>query len=176
MMSKKHTSPEMAGEQNMKAIVIKTDDEKSELEKHNGKMMGKIIRLRNLRKGENVSKWSEEQFRDSMDELLEWCNVNEIELSAPLMRVWFNVSQRMFDYWRTDPKYGFFYEVINEAYSLMEIVTLSKIEKYPVGNIFKLKAVHKYSDVQKIDVTTNGKDFVSQDEVKDMVSKLGLDK
>lgn len=160
----------------MKAVLIKTDDEKSELDKHNDKMLKKLNRLRNLRKGENATKWDEDSFRASLDDLLVWCEENEVELSIPVMRLWFNVSTRMFDYWRKDEKYGFINEVLDEAVSLIEAITLSKIERYPVGNIFKLKAIHKYCDTQKIDITSNGNELNNKEEVQNAISKLGLDK
>jgi len=173
---KKHTCPDRAGEKNMKAVLIKADEEKSELDKHNAKMLGKLIRMKNLRRGENETKWTEETFRKNMDLLLDWCYENEVELSIPVMRMWFNVSPRMFNYWKQDEKYGFIYDTIWEALDLIESITLSKIERYPVGNIFKLKSIHKYCDTQKIDITSNGKEIVSKDEINDLVDKLGLNK
>ena len=55
----------------------------------------------------------------------------------------------------------------------MEIYLQNQIDKYPTGSIFLLKSSHGHQDIKVINVTNNN---VTPEDVKDAVSKLGLDK
>lgn len=172
-----HTCPENAGIQNMtdenlKKVKAKPSGDESEF-------LGKVLPIFNrsinmsLNRQDYAGKWTEETLGKSLSEFFEYCYDNDLEPSPPMLRLWLGVSKQTVNEWRLGNRGEFKGDLINEAYDLMEMRYFSKLDKYAVSNIFKLKTVHGYVETTKVDVSTNK--TPTEDEVADIVSKMKLD-
>lgn len=166
----KHTSPENAGEQNITDIDNLPKDEIGLNEKLLGvREKGKA----NIYKGQ----WTDEALAESLDEFFIYCTEVDLKPTQPLLRIWLNMAKSTMHEWRTKPeKYGEKSNLINRAFDVMEAYLQGNIDKYPTGSIFLLKTSHGHIETSKMDITSNGQNITSTEEVKDLVGKLGLDK
>ena len=169
-----HTSPQTAGRKNMTEAVIKT------MGKDEDKLLTKIlaidkegVRTNSIYKG----KWTDEQFTESVNQFFEFCDEISFKPTQPALRVWLNVSRQTINEWRSKPeKYGVKSDIIDKAFNLMEMYLQGNIDKYPTGSIFLLKTSHGHIETSKVDVTSNGSQIQSKEDLDDAVSKLGLNK
>lgn len=119
--------------------------------------------------------WDEESLSREIMAYFDYCEVNEVKMAKVGISLWLGMSKQMMFEWAKDKKYGFKFDLINQAFDVVEASYVGRIEKYPTGNIFLLKTSHGHIETSKVDVQTNGVGATLED-VKDTISKLGLDK
>ena len=165
-----HTSPENAGPQNMPDNLPKDD-------------MGILAGLMPIwDKGvENTFRykglWTDEQLAESVSEYFNYCAINNVKTAKVGLQLWLGLSRTQYYDWETKPeKFGAKTNIIGRANQIIEMAYIGRAEKYPTANIFLLKAGHQYVEQNKLDITTNGKQIGSPEELTDAISKLGLDK
>lgn len=173
---KKHgnqTRPEKAGEQNMGNYS----------EKHAGTgdgLMGALSEL--FRKSVTESQkrqgnWKPEELADALDEFFNWCAEHDVKPAKAGVKLWLGCSDSQYSDWQRDEaRYGAISALIQQANRVMEMQYVSRGEKYPTMNTFLLKTSHGHIETSKLDVSTNGNAPTTEDDVKDLVSKMGLDK
>lgn len=167
-----HTSPDKAGKSNIEGLDMPKDEDN---------LMGKILPV--YKKGQENDKtykglWTEEQFTTCIDEFFQYCFEVGLKPTKPALQLWLSVSRETYNQWERFPeKYGYKSDKINHANRVMEFYLQANLDKYPTGSIFLLKTSHGHIEQSKIDVTSNGHSMTqSADDVKDLISKLGLDK
>lgn len=164
-----HTSPETAGEKNL---------EGKELPEDKGGLNAVIYPVYEHGKLEPYTgKWTDETLMDSIDKFFLYCMENHAKPTQPLLRLWLSISSSQIYDWKNKPdKYGSKSEIIKQAFDYMEAYLQGNIDKYPTGSIFLLKTSYGHVESSKVDITTNGQNVNNVEDVKDLVSKLGLDK
>lgn len=170
--NKVHTSPERSGEQNMGKIKMEADDTN---------IMGALMSIREEgKKNKQAYKglWTSEALVEAVDNYFKYCNTNDFKPTVPSLCVWLGIGKSQFYEWRTNKaKYGDKSEIIGEAMMIMESYLQGRVDKYPTGSIFLLKTTHGHIETSKLDVTSDGQKVgTSAEDVKDAISKLGLDK
>lgn len=164
---KPQTSPETAGPQNLEGHSFPTiSEEEAELNK-------KLYRMVRLRMGVQTSKWTEEQFMEETTKFFNYCAENELNPSVPMLKLWFNAHKSQLYAWRSDSSSPA-YTAINYAFDTIESRVESRLEKYPVGNIFRLKAYHDVVEPNKVEVIGTTKVEINPEDVAKAVEKLGL--
>lgn len=166
-----HTSPKMAGVQNLKGVELPKDEDN---------LMEKIMPV--YKKGQEnrgiyKGLWTDEALAEQIQAFFDYCRSVELKPTQPGLRLWLSVSRDTLWDWRTKPeRYGVKCDLINQAFDIMENYLQANLDKYPTGSIFLLKTSHGHVEQSKLDITSNGKGLsATQTEVEDMVSKLGLD-
>lgn len=171
-----HTCPENAGIKNADKINIPEmqvdEDYKNDLAKINELAR----RAKNMRE-DYKGKWTDEEFANCIDEFFDYCEEAQLKVCKAGLRIWLSVSSSQYNDWENKPeKYGFKSELILYANDRMEFSYIGRAEKYPTANLFLLKTSHRHIEASKLDITTNGKSInANENEVQDLVSKLGLD-
>lgn len=165
---KTQTSPETAGPQNLEGHSFPTiSEEESAFNK-------KLYRMLRLRMGTQTSNWSEEQFEEEILKFFEYCDENEMNPSPPMLCLWLNADKSQLSRWRYNSDNPA-YRPISKAMKLIESRVESRLEKYPVGNIFRLKAYHDVVEPNKVEVVGTTKVEINAEDVAKAVEKLGLD-
>lgn len=165
---KPKTSPETAGPQNLEGCSFPTiSEEEAAFNK-------KLYRMLRLRMGNQTSNWTEEQFDDEILKFFEYCDENEMNPSPPMLCLWLNADSAQLSRWRRTPDHPA-YHPITKAMKMMESRVESRLEKYPVGNIFRLKAYHDVVEPNKVEVVGTTKVEINAEDVAKAVEKLGLD-
>ena len=166
-----HTSPEQAGEQNLPDNYAETHNDKTGQGKNYLGIWNKSFENRQNYGG----KWTEETLTEQINAYFQYCFENEVKVSKVGLSLWLGISKSQFWEWETKPeKYGFKSNLARQATAIIEDTYVGRVESYPTGNIFLLKAMHGYAETQKVEVT--GNKGTNPDEVNDIISKLGLDK
>ncbi len=164
-----HTSPETAGAHNMVNFKGQPDDTGQ---------LDNIIKIRNLgrRVGERYKgQWTEEELTQCIADFFDYCNGVNLKPTPSGLAVYLDTFRETLLEWKNNPsKYGYKSYLIKRAYETMAMVLESRIDSYPTGSIFLLKASHGFVDVNKVEVTANK--GVDQNEIDEALRKLGLDK
>lgn len=164
-----HTSPDKAGEQNLKDVELPKDE--------NG-LMNQIFPVYEHGNSYPYSgQWTDEKLAESVSDFFKYCMSTKTKPTQPLLLLWLSVDRTTVWEWRNKPeKYGVKSHIIKNAFHIMEAYLQGNIDKYPTGSIFLLKTSHGHVESSKLDITTNGQNVNNVEDVKDLVSKLGLDK
>lgn len=168
------SQPHLAGEHNMTERRLKLDKDKE-----NDGLMDNVTEIfkkgtEQRRRGTN---WTPEELEESLLEYFEYCGEKSLKPSKSGARLWLACSRSQYHAWETETaKYGGISDVIRMANDAMETQYINRGEQYPTMNVFLLKSSHKHIETSKMDVTTNGQALTSAEDVKDTISKLGLDK
>ena len=150
-------------------IMAKDEEEKAQTDA--------MLHLWKVGSARNKSQWSDEQFKLAVDEYFDYIQQHNIKPSKAGLSLWLGCSKDTYHEWtHKKEKYPFKSEVLVNANLYMETSYINRGEKYPTFNTFLLKSSHGHIEQSKIDITTNGNDVTSADEVRGLVSKLGLDK
>lgn len=175
MAKKAPTTPEMAGKENISDSYLSTH-QNDELGKSLMAFMNHAYAhgLRLKRK----SAWSPEELEAELQEFFLFCDTSGLKPAKAGIRLWLNVSESQYYDWEknTGNKYQHLSEIIRQANAFIEWQYVNRAEKYPTANIFLLKSSHSHIEQSKLDVTSNGKTLENAEDVKDMISRLGLDK
>lgn len=158
-----HTSPQTAGEQNLKNTNLPNGEGLND----------KIYPV--MQQGQlepYTGKWTDERFAESIGKFFQYCIVNDVKPTQPLLRLWLNVSRSQFYDWRMKKSlYPSKSDILERALDYMEAYLQCNIDKYPTGSIFLLKSSHGHAETQNINIV-GGNDSA---DVKDNIKKLGLD-
>lgn len=168
------TKPEMAGEQNMTKHRIKLDKDKVQDD-----LMEKLIPLfdEGVKQRKRGTNWTPEELEISLREYFMYCAENSLKPNKTGARTWLGCSKSQYHAWQSQPeKYGAISDLINLANNIMEDQYINRGEQYPTMNVFLLRSSFGYVEKSQVDITSNGKDINSKEDVQDLVSKLGLDK
>ena len=170
-----HTSPETAGSHNL------TESYKAKISLKEGEenVMTKIAPLWKIamERRDYKGQWDEEKFKSSIFEFFTYFEENNLKPSVAGLAIFLNANKQQVYDWKNFPsKYGYKSDMVNQAILIIEEQYIERSEKYPTANTFLLRTSHGHIETSKLDVTTNGNDITSAEEVKDLVSKLGLDK
>ena len=158
-----HTSPETAGEQNFVGKDL-PKDEGINAQIYPAYKHGLISGY--------TGQWTDEQFSQSIVDFFDYCVEKNVKPTQPLLRLWLNVSKSQMNDWKSQPlKYGGKSVILQKALDFMEAYLQSNMDKYPTGSIFLLKSTHGHEDKNTIEVQGS-----NPTEIKDTISKLGLDK
>jgi len=112
---------------------------------------------------------------DEIYQYFTYCTEVNLKPAKVGLRLWLGLSKSQYWEWETKPeKYTWKSNQINQANDFMELQYIGRLELYPTGNQFLLKAQHNYIDKQTVEVNTHNE--ISKDEISDVVNKLGLDK
>lgn len=171
-----HTSPKTAGVQNMSESYISKNKDKHA---DDGLMANiyDVYKQGTWARKEYKGLWEDDLLESSIMEYFKFCTERELKPAKAGLRLWLGISKSQYWEWETKPdKYGYKSNLLAQASDFMELQYIGRIESYPTGNIFLLKTSHQHIETSKMDVTTNGQALQSTEEVKDLVSKLGLDK
>lgn len=165
-----HTSPEKAGIKNM--------PENPQIDDEN--IMAQIVPIYNKgteNKKEYKGLWNEEDLEREIKAYLDYCITSKVKPAKIGLSLWLGVGKSQYYEWERMPeKYGYKSHLIRQANEAIELSYMSRIEKYPTGNIFLLKSSHDHIEASKLDITSNGKTVGNAEEVLELVSKLGLNK
>jgi len=166
-----HSSPENAGAENF-------PEGYAERKKDDLCTMEKILPM--YKKGAQYlhdykGLWTDEQFEKAVYDYFEYCCENEVKPDKSGLQLWLGVSTSQYYDWTTKPeKYGSKSEILDRAHLTMKTSYTQRGEKYPTFNMFLLKAGHGMVETNKVEITNNSN--ANPDELKDTISKLGLDK
>ena len=161
-----HTSPDKAGAKNMPENMSPDD----------GSMEHILVIMENGDRNGKAYKglWTEESLKTEIQAFFNYCFEKSVKPSKAGLATWLGTFKQTLWEWETKPeKYGYKSDLMKLANQAIEISYIARSEKYPTANIFLLKSSHGHQDTTKVDINTN---ITNVDEVKDMVSKLGLDK
>ena len=123
-----------------------------------------------------VGLWTEEELVKEVYDFFLYCNEHGIKTCKAALRLWLGMSRDQYHNWEKQPeKFGYKSRIIQQANDVMETQMIGRAEKYPTANVFLLKSSHGHVESSRLDVTTNGQSMGSADEIRDLVSKLGLD-
>ena len=169
-----HTCPELAGEHNMPEDYI----EKNKVSDNNMTALAELFvlsgQMKEKRRGLN---WTPEELQIEIQKYFNWSAENGIKPAISGLSLWIACGHDTLKTWASEPnKYGGVSEIARDAMRLIELQYVSRLEKYPTGNIFLLKTSHGHVETSKVDITSNGKEITNQENVEDLVSRLGLDK
>lgn len=166
-----HTSYDTAGRKNMTAEVLRAMP-KSEISKD-----VTIGIMQHGRSSGYKGGWTDEQLAESIAEFFDFCAENDFRPQLPALRVWLHISTETITTWKKDKgKYGGKSDIIKEAYDIIEMHWQKNLDKHPTGSIFLLKTSHGHVEQSKVDITSDGKAMNNASDVRDAVSRLGLDK
>lgn len=165
------TKKEMSGEKNMpKDYIEKHQDASME-----DGLMENLIDIfdSGCQKKKKGCNWTEEDLETAIREYFTFCGEKTMKPSKSGLTLWLGCSKSQYYAWQTETgKYGVISNLISMANTVIENQYINKLESYPTGNIFMLKASHGYAETSKIEVT--GSQTTAND-VADAISKLGLD-
>lgn len=166
-----HTSPEKAGEQNFPEGYAEKNHDKYD------RLDGQLEIWNHGRHvlQEYKGLWTDEALEEHVYQYLKYCLDNEVKPCKAGLRLWLAVSNAQFYDWAGKPeKYGRKSEILNDAFDLIQSSYISRGEQFPTFNMFLLRSSHGHVEKNKVEVTTTN--ATTADEVKDTISKLGLDK
>lgn len=164
-----HTEPSKAGEKNMPKEYVDKNTDKDD----NGMELLMPIIYKSKEQRKRKSAWSAEELDDSITEFFEYCNEVKLKPSKTALQLWLGVSKSQYHAWYSEKaKYGAISDCIDTANKIIETQYIGRVESFPTGNTFLLKASFGYADTQNINITTES----TPDEIKEMIAKLGLDK
>lgn len=167
-----HGRPENAGLKNLpEGYAEKNKDE-------DGMLAGTLpIYKKGFENRENYKGvWDEESLKKEIFAYFEYCEEYNVKVAKVGISLWLGISKEtMYEWVRNPAKYGFKSDLMKMAHDAIEISYIGRAEKYPTANLFLLRTSHGHIEQSKIDISTNNTG-VGQDEVNDLVSKLGLDK
>lgn len=164
-----HGQPSDAGPENLKNA--------KNLPKDKDNLMGKLLPVyKRKQEGKCYSgQWKDEQLRESIAEMFDYCAQEELKPTLPILQLWLGISRTQLWEWRNKPeKHGEKTNILNDAVLIMEAFLQSNIDKYPTGSIFLLKTTHGHIETSKLDVNTTDKG-ATKDEINEQIKKLGLD-
>jgi hypothetical protein len=168
---KKHTSPKRAGAKNIKST--------ESLPKDNEMFNEQILTARLMGKENNQlykGLWTDEQLEKSIDDFFAYCTKEGLKPTQPLIQLWLGITRQTYWEWKTKPeKYGYKSYLIEQATMFMESYLQANADKYPTASLFLLRTTHGHVETNKLDVTANHT-LDASDDVRDLISKLGLDK
>lgn len=166
-----HSCPETAGKQNLPKQYI--DKKKGS----GGGLMKDLVEMRHkgmANRQDYAGKWTDEALEKEVDEFFDFCAEKDIKPAKAGLRMWLGLSESQYWEWSTNTSsHPLKSKILAEAAEFMQMQYIGQGEKYPTFNMFLLKAGHNYSDKQEIEVTNKD---VSQEDINDIVSKMGLDK
>ena len=162
-----HGCPEKAGEQNFPAGYI---------EKHKDTMgiVKPLVEAYNIgqkNRQDYKGQYDEESLAEQINKFFAFCDEKDIKPANVGLCIWLGISEKTMYAWAKED--GFKGKLLDTAFKLIQWNYQERIEQYPTGNIFLLKAVHGVQDTTKVEVTNQNN--VSKDEVTEAISKLGLD-
>lgn len=166
------TCKEKAGEQNFTPeIIAKQKDPNPD------GTMAALIPMMEIGFRHRGFNWTCEELRDEIAKYFNYIMVTGLKPCKAGIRVWLGISRSQYFDWETKKEiYGGISDLINFANDIMENQYIGRAEKYPTANIFLLKTSHGHVEKSAVDITSNGKDIKSADEINDVITKLGLDK
>ena len=169
-----HTRPSKSGVKNMSKEFDETHkDSEDDGLMENLTEMFKIGCAKRNRK----SAWTPELLESEINGYFNYCIERHLKPCKAGIRTYLGISRSQYYSWQTEiTKYGDVSDLINYANDVMEQQYVGRSEKYPTANLFLLRTSHGHVETSKLDVTAVGNVVNSADEVKDLVSKLGLDK
>lgn len=119
--------------------------------------------------------WTEEELTIAIKDYFDYCVETDMKPSKAGLRLYLGCSRSQYHAWQTEyGKYGAISDLINLANDTMEVQYVQRVESYPTGNLFLLRTSHGHVESSKVDISTDVK--TSTEDIKDVVSKLGLDK
>ena len=164
-----HSCPQTSGIQNLPEKYI------NRVTGTGGGLMENLNKIREhgfINREDYCGKWTEDTLNEEIGKYFNFCADKDVKPAKAGLRLWLGVSKSQ--YWEWEKNFtDFKANLINEANDLMELEYISRVEKYPTGNMFLLKSSHNHSDKQEVEITSKD---VSQDEIGNIVSKMGLDK
>lgn len=166
-----HCSPEKAGK-----ALMENDSLKNKYDDETMPTLVQMFKDGIKRANDYKGLYPDEVFLEEVENYFVYIAEHGIKPSKASLRLWLGCSRTQYYDWETNPKYGFKSNVLAWAHNLMEASYVGRGEKYPTFNTFLLKAGHQYVEASKLDITSNGQTLSSADEVRDLVSQLGLDK
>lgn len=142
----------------------------------NGEVLSGLIPLMKKGQGRKNTNWTEDEMREAVFEFFEYCTENEVKVYKGGLALWLGCHKGQIWEWENNPsKYGGITDVIKSACELIEGQYIGRAEQYPTANLFLLRTSHGHVETSKVDVNTNNI-ATTTDDVKDIISKLGLDK
>lgn len=165
-----HGKPESAGEQNLPAGY--KDKAKDEMQ-----TMAKIMPVYNIgtQNRQNYNgQYDEESLAREIGKYFQYCTDNDVKPAKVGLSLWLGISKQTFYEWEGKPeKYGFKSDLTKQASEAIEFSYMNRLESFPTGNIFLLKALHGVVETNKVEINTT---ITNTEEICDAISKLGLDK
>jgi len=167
-----HTTPEFSGKQNLPKAFI----ERNTIKPEDNSLIKIIPTLENGMKNLRKSAWTKTALMTEIGDFFTYCSEIDLKPSKTGLRVFLGVSRTQYYAWETEPeKYDYISNLINIANDCIEMQYIDRLEKYPTGNIFLLKAKHGYIETSKLDITSDGKALgSSQEEVDGQLDRLGF--
>jgi len=166
-----HTSPEKAGEKNFPEGYAEKNQDPTETTSNIMPIWFQGMKNREDYKG----LWTEDSLQEEINKYFDYCFTKNVKPSKAGLGIWLGTSKQTIWEWETKPdKYGFKSELIRCAGELIEMSYIDRGEKYPTFNMFLLRSTHGHVEKNKVEVSTTN--ATTADEVKDAISKLGLDK
>lgn len=172
----KHSSPETAGEKNMpKSYLNKNEGTMPEGEMANiYQVWNAGLHMRSIRE-DYKGQWDEDSLATYIDGYFQFCAKKDMKPSKVGLQLWLGVSKSQYWEWETKPeKHTFKTNLVLMANQVMEMQYVSRVEKYPAGNIFLLKSGYGYKDNPEVIVRHEGNSVESKDELESSLKKLGL--
>lgn len=166
----RHSSPNTSGEQNLP---------KQYVEKNKGSGGGNMeVILMATQHGSDLRQeykglWTNELLEKEVFDYFQYCVTKDMKPSKASLRLWLGISRSTYYEWENNPaKHSNKSDILQMANDFMQVQYISRGEQYPTFNQFLLKASHDYSDKQDITITATSD--VSQDNILDTITKLGL--
>lgn len=141
----------------------------------NGEVLSGLMPLLKKSQERRGTNWTAEQMFEAIEEFFDYCAENEVKVYKGGLALWLGCHKGQIWEWENNPsKYGAITDVIRSACELIEGQYIGRAEQYPTANLFLLRSSHGHIETSKVDVVTNVP--TTTDDVKDIISKLGLDK
>jgi hypothetical protein len=167
-----HTSPAKAGKKNMpEDYALKNHDPENTVQRLLPMLDKGMAHLKQYK-----GLWTDDDLALAVRDFFNYCGEHFIKPCKSGLELWLGVSRPQYIAWADHPeKYGAKSEIIQLANTMMETSYINRVEAFPTGNIFLLKTSHGHVETSRIDVVAGARPQ-NPEEVKDLVSKLGLDK
>jgi Arc/MetJ-type ribon-helix-helix transcriptional regulator len=126
-----------------------------------------------MEKRPRTTNWTPDELIADVQAYFDYCAEHELKPCKAGLSLFLGIHKSTLYEWDANrTRYGDISEIIRHAVELMEAQYVNRVEAYPTGNIFLLKSSHGHKDASEITINKSA----SEEDVKDTISKLGLDK
>ena len=169
------TKPSLSGGMNMSKEYDDKHKEKGDDDKGLS-FMSDLFKISCSKMG-RTSAWTEEDVVREVGGYFDYCIEHELKPYIGGIALYMGMSKSTLYEWMSNPsKHGVKSEIILQARLIIEGQYIDRSEKYPTANLFLLRTSHGHVETSRLDVNATGSVSASAEDIKDAVSKLGLDK
>lgn len=163
-----HGCPERAGPQNFPAGYF----EKRKDDTGTVKPIMEAYNIGQKNRQDYKGQYTEETLTDQIQKFFDFCFEKDVKPANVGLGIWLGIGEKTLYQWAKED--GFKGKIISDAFDTIKWSYMGRLEQYPTGNIFLLKAVHGVQDTTKVEIASDV--TTDEDHVRETIEKLGLSK